>query len=197
MTIYKPSWLRNWLDNLNWDILTWHVYVGDAVESGIDWAIAWLNDSLDWALDAWNLAWDAWEKAVDVFWDLTDTIDYWVDRLFKEIDQWWDDLDDWWDAVWDDILDWVEARLETLKTLISDTRQWLAKLDTAWDNFKTNTLPNLINFSWFNDWVKARVTPIEKDLAQHSSWFDLLKELMVDPEKWLLDRIISMLARFI
>lgn len=197
MAISKPSWLRDWLLKLNWDILTWHVYVGDAIESGIDWVIDGLNEGIDRAQDAWDKAVQAWDKAVEVGKQAWKDLQKEADKLSARIDTWWDDLSDWWDAWWDDIRDWVTARLQPIKDWLTSLEKWVAKLDTWWDNFKTNTLPNLIDRVKLADWGKAEVDPIKKDVAQHSSWFSLLKDLMADPEKWLLDRITSMLARFI
>lgn len=47
--LQKPEWLRLWLQNLNWDVFSFHIYVGDAVEEAIDWVLGWLNAFLEWA----------------------------------------------------------------------------------------------------------------------------------------------------
>lgn len=43
MYLRKPTWLRNILNHLNWDILWFKVHIGDAIETSIDWVIDWLN----------------------------------------------------------------------------------------------------------------------------------------------------------
>ena len=51
----KPYWLEGALSHLNWDIFTWHIYVGDTIESAIDWVIDWFNTLAEWAamVGAW------------------------------------------------------------------------------------------------------------------------------------------------
>jgi hypothetical protein len=53
--VEKPAWLTDLLASLNWDIFTLQIYVGDAVEDGLDWLIGWINDILEWieSIGAW------------------------------------------------------------------------------------------------------------------------------------------------
>lgn len=218
MAISKPSWLRSWLDTLNWDILTWHVYVGDAVESGIDWAIDWINWGITQAESAWNKAVAAWDKAVDVFWDLTATINWEVSRLWDSIGDWWDDLGEWWSTKVTWVRGLVDAASDFLKGLIDDVKRGLASLSVAWDNFWTTTWPQLLSDfnsllvdvgNFFTQVLPGLATFLDisrafedfrlewKDLFNFWEGFkDTIVAFFEDPEKWLLDKIETMLARF-
>ncbi len=183
--ITKPSWLRSWLDNLNWDILVWHVYVGDAIESGIDWAIDHINDALDWGIDAWNKAVDAWNKAVEVYNLLLSRINSEVHKLLDKIDAWWDGLDDWWAGKYTTVKDWVAAKLQPIKDALVSLQRWLTQLDTWWDNFKMETLPNLIDKVTFWDNVRAETDPIKEEQAKQGIIIDSFKLFFNNPIMWL------------
>ena len=196
VAVSKPSWLTRALDLLNWDIFTWKVYIGDAVEWAIDWTLVYLNNALDWAKVAYDWGVAAWDKAVEVGKDA------------------WDDLQAEATKLGDKIIaakDWAKERID-------DANELIDKVDTAWDNFKRDTLPKLLDTQWvrdffgrgvasISDWWAARrkevgdlidteVTPVREEVNKHTSWLDLIKELFTDPEKWLLDMLERMLARF-
>jgi len=196
MKVSKPTWLSRVLGLLNWDIFTWKVYIGDAVENAIDWALQWVNWGIDQANIAYNKAVDAWNKALEVYRDLRALV-------YSEVQK---------------AINLAATAKDWLNDRIDDAWQVINKVDTAWDNFRTQTLPKLLDTQWvigffgkkissITDWwspkkqeitdqIDTEVTPIRDELNKHSSWLDLIKDLFTDPEKWLLDRIESMLARF-
>jgi len=218
MAVSKPSWLRYWLDKLNWDIFVWKVYVGDAIERAIDWAIDRVNDSLALASAAFDKAWDAYYKALEVARQLRDMGYREIQDLWDRISTWWDDLNDWWKAKRSWIYDLIDATKDTLQARIKDAWSAIDRVQAAWDSFRRDTLPSLLSMDYWTafwggrvrsaqDWWAARwqqiqdtreaaLSPIRAILKDHSSKLDVISELFKDPEKWLLDRIESMLARF-
>lgn len=219
MAIYKPSWLRNLLDRLNWDVFTWKIYVGDAIESGIDWALGWINYAIDWAVTAYNWGKAAWDKAVEVGNELVRTINTEISRVRNKIDTWWGDLGEWFEGKKPTIEGWIAVALTPLRLLLSGVETVANAVSIAWDDFKTDTLPKLLDPSWItsffgagiasiSDWWAARhqeitdridteVTPVRDEVNRHTSWLDLVKDLFTDPEKWLLDMIERMITRFL
>ena len=133
MALTKPGWLRSLLNKLNWDIFTWKVYVGDAIEDGIDWVIDWLNEAIKWGTDAWN----------DLCKETT--------KIWNKIDTWWSDLSDWWKTKVTWLRDLIDTAEDWLKDRIGIIKQGLASLRTSWDNFWQNTWPQLVKD--FNTWV--------------------------------------------
>lgn len=219
MAISKPSWLRSWLNRLNWDIFTWRVYVGDAVEDAIDWALDWINWAIARADAAWSRAGVAIDKAIELFKDLGKTIDREIDKVLARITTWWYELGQWWETRKPIIQGWIDAALGFLSDRIDDVKKSLQRLDVAWDSFRRDTLPGLLDFTWFKSWwgrtwtnfaewegwfwnkttdrIETEVKPVRDEVNKHTTWLDMVKELFTDPEKWLLEIIERMLARFI
>lgn len=218
MAIYKPSWLRNLLDKLNWDIFTWKVYVGDAIERGIDWALAWIDWGIEQAAAAYSYADSAFREAVDTFRILSARLNTEVSRIYDKISTWWGDLGEWWSTKVTWIRDLVAAAEDFWAARIRDVTRTLQGLDAAWDNFRRYTLPSLLDTSWIraffgrgiasisewwasrrqeiNERIDTEVTPVRDEVNKHTSWLDLVKELFTDPEKFLYDLAIRMIERF-
>lgn len=219
MAISKPSWLRLLLDRLNWDIFVWKVYVGDTVEGAIDWVIDKINLVLDIGYLAYDRATSAWDKAVQLAGDLRTMVYREVQNILARISTWWDQLYTWWEAKRTWIQDVIDAGIDNLRPWIDQARAAIAKVEAAWDSFRRDTLPGLIDIDrWTafwggkvataSDWWAARrqqvsdmidtvVAPVRSEVNKHSEKLDLLKDLMTDPERWLLDRLESMIARFL
>jgi len=219
MTVKKPSWLSQWLNLFNWDIFTWKVYAGDAIEHAIDWALQWVNWGIDQATLAYNKAVAAWYKAVELAGDLRSTIYRETGYLWNKVNQWASDLAEWWEGKKQDVQGWIDTAKDWAKERIDDAKAIANRVDTAWDNFKQDTLPKLLDTQWvrdffgkkissITDWwapkeqeitdqIDTEVTPVRDEVNKHSSWLDLIKELFTDPEKWLMDRLESMIARFL
>ncbi len=219
MEISKPSWLRNWLNKLNWDIFVWKVYVGDAIEGAIDWVIDKVNLVLGRAEAAYNKALEAWDYARELANSLGETINREVQDILARSSTWWDQLAEWWQAKRSLIQDLIDAGMDKLRPAIDQVRSLLAKIDAAWDSFRRDTLPSLLSMDYWtafwggrvatiSDWWAARrqqiddareaaLKPVRDEVNKHSTKLDLIKDLFTDPEKWLLDRIESMIARFL
>jgi len=209
MQIDKPSWLRNWLDTLNWDILTWKVYVGDAIESGIDWLLYYVNSGLSLADNAYDWAVYAWNEAVDFYNELSNTINIEVTKLTNKIGQVWSDIVEWGEGVKGDIEDWVDASLHSLSEKVSQVNEYMNQWQATWDTFLHVTLPSLVTFDWWSsfwqgaysnieEWwsiqhdritqeVDIKVDPLKEEIYQHKSWLDMIKLLFTDPEEFVTD----------
>jgi hypothetical protein len=218
MAISKPSWLRTWLEKLNWDILTWKVYVGDAIESGIDWAIGWINWGIYQAEQASNKAVAAWDKAVEVGRNAWNDLMKEVAPIWAQIDIWWSDLGEWWEGKKQDIREWIDAAEEVVGEWWDSLKQDFDKLHLAWDNFWTTTWPQLLKDfntllvnvgNFFTQTLPKLAAQLDitkaldnfrlewKDLFNF--WGDRGKEVsafFADPGEWLLDKIEKMLERF-
>ena len=218
MAISKPSWLRSLLDRLNWDILTWKVYVGDAIESGIDWAIGWINWGIYQAEQAWAKAAAAWDKAVEVGRNAWNDLQLEASKLWNAISVWWDDLGDWWQAKKQWVIDRIALTSDWLRGLINDVTKSLQRLNATWDNFWTSIWPQLLRDfnallvkvgNFFTQTLPRLAEKLDitkafndfrlewKDLFNFWSGFkDTIVAFFEDPEEWLLKRIENMLARF-
>jgi len=219
MAVTKPSWLRRALALLNWDIFTWKVYVGDWIEYGIDWTLVYVNNALDWAKVAYDWGVAAWDRAVELARDLTAIIYRETGYLWNKISTWWSDLGDWWAAKVTWVRDLLAAASNTLRDLIDSVKRGVASLSAAWDNFK-GMIPSIDEIlSWFRAWrdkviatmvgwgvlagteIRDLLASKVKDLEPFWKGWQEIKdkvfELFSDPEKWLLDMIERMLARFL
>lgn len=219
MAIYKPSWLRRWLDRLNWDIFVWHVYVGDAIEGAIDWVLDKVNAVLDLTYRAYDRALDAWYKAVELARDLRSLVNREVQDILDNLSTWSDRLNEWWATKRYWVLGVIDAGIDKLKSYTNSILSIVNKLEAAWDNFRRDTLPGLFTVErWTSFWggkvdtasdwwaarrqqmsdmIEAGLAPVRSEVNKHSGQLDLIKDLIRDPEKWVLDRIESAIARFL
>lgn len=210
----KPSWLRSWLDRLNWDIFTWQVYVGDAVEGAIDWVIDGLNNALDWGTAAYNWAQAAWDRISQVSQEL-------ISRILTETSRIWDwvstlpsYLGDWWAARLTEVKEWVQTLTGTVNDAISSVNKVVNNLSTQWQLFVTSTLPSLVDISfWRSFWggslgsigqwwepqrrqlldeVDISLEPTREEVRTHAGWLDMIKKLFTDPEEFVLE-LLSMI----
>lgn len=218
MTISKPSWLSSLLDRLNWDILTWKVYVGDAVESCIDWALGWINWAIYKGEQAWNKAVAAWDKAVELYWNIRHWAEGELQKLLDKWDTFWSEVEEWWEPKKQWILEKIDTVLAPLKWLIDQAKIEINKLQVKWDNFWTSSWPQLLRDfnallvkvgNFFTVTLPGLAEKLDitkafndfrlewKDLFNFWSGFkDTIVAFFEDPEEWLLKRIENMLARF-
>lgn len=218
MAIRKPSWLRSWLNKLNWDIFSWKVYVGDAIEDGIDWAIDWINWGIGQAVIAYGKALEAWDKAVEIGKELGKTINREIDKVLARIATWWGDLDNWWSAKREWVKDRIAQARDTLEDRIDDVRGQLSSLLVAWDNFWENTWPQLLkdfgalgvkvgNFFTLTLPTLASKLDVGKAFDDFrlewkdffNFWGSLGREVMeffTDPLQWVYDKLDEWFERF-
>lgn len=218
MALTKPSWLRRALDLLNWDIFTWKVYIGDAVENGIDWALEWINWGIDKAAEALNWARDAWDKATGLWNDLVTRINQALEPVRNWIDTWKSRLAEWWSGVSTQVLAWIEAAKDWANDRIEDARRLIDRIDIAWENFRRDTLPRLLDPAWVRsffgagiasiaDWwatkapwvrdtVETTVAPVRDEVNKHTTWLDLVKDFFSDPQQFIYDLLMKIFERF-
>lgn len=213
MEISKPSKLRRRLDRLNWDIFVWHVYVGDAIEAAIDWVLVKVNAVLDLTYRAYDRALDAWYKAVELSRDLRSLVYREVQEILDNLSTWSGQLNEWWAAKRYWVLGVIDAGIDRLRPLIDQARAAVARVETAWDSFRKDTLPGLFTIErwtafWggrvdnISDWLAATrqqmsdiietvVAPVRSEVNKHSGQLDLIKEFFTDPFEWLWARFIN------
>lgn len=218
MAIEKPGWLKGALGHLNWDILTWHVYVGDTIEEAIDWVLGWINWVINEAEKAWNKAVDAWNKAVDLGRELQATINSEIQKVLSNIDTWWDSLGEWWEVKRSEIIDLIDVAGGFIGDTIDDVGKGLNNLVVWWQAFRTDILPTLINLNWFYEFmgakllsiwewwetelvkvqenIEASVKPVRDEVNRHTSWLELIKDFIDDPVQWFYDRLDEFFVRF-
>lgn len=212
MAVSKPGWLRSWLSKLNWDIFTWRIYVGDAIEDAIDWSLGWVNWGIDQATLAYNKAVAAASRANEVWRELTAVINRGLTDLGDKIDTWWDELGDWFETKRPTIEKWISVFTTPLSTLIDMAQGTIDKVSIAWDTFRTQTLPKLLDTQWITDFfgkgvqtigdwwtprkkeideqIDTEVGPVRKDVNKQASWWETITGLITNPLEtiigWLL-----------
>lgn len=144
MALIKPSWLRNLLSRLNWDIFTWKVYIGDAIEGAIDWVIDWLNYLIKLAQGAWDFIVTVRDWVVDLWNELVKFINKEVQKVWNSISTWLADLTEWWNAQVTTIRGWIDEAKGWLLDRINDVARNLNSLAARWDNFWTTTWQQLV-----------------------------------------------------
>lgn len=224
MAISKPSWLRRWLDRLNWDIFVWHIYVGDAIEGAIDWVLDKVNLALDLASVAYDRALSAWSKAVELAGDLRSLVYREVQDILDELSTWSDQLNEWWATKRSWLHDLIDAAVYELKSYTNSILLVVNKLEAAWDSFRTETLPGLFTIDrwtafWggkidnISDWWAARrqqvsdmidvaVEPVRSEVNKYIDTLDKVKQFLTDPlswkdrfAEWVLSMLENILAR--
>lgn len=185
MALIKPDWLESWLNNLNWDILGWQIYVGDAIESAIDFVLTWINNIAEWAASV--VAWldELRQEIIDGFNVFVEWLNELWNTLTNIVETWWDSLAEWWSARIEDVKDliavavqWVNERIDDVKTVLDSIAEW-------WENFTTVILPELAS--------KFDITAAFDDFML--KWQDLFNtfeefkqgiwDFFTDPLEWL------------
>lgn len=205
----KPDWLRQWLARLNWDVFTWQIYVGDALESAVDWIIDGLNNILDWGMTAYDWARAALDRIPQVAQDLTSQFLSEISRVWNWVSSLPSYLADWWTARFNQVKEWVQTLTDDLKSYTNSILKSVNSLENQWDDFRRSTLPGLIDLSWWSrfwggaitnidDWWQSRrqqlldtmdalLQPTRDEVRQHSTWLDMVRTLFTDPEQFVLD----------
>jgi len=188
MSLIKPSWLESWLNTLNWDILGWHIYVGDALEAAIDFVLGWINALAEWAASV--VAWldELRQEIIDGFNVFVEWLNELWNSLTNILDTWWDSLAEWWNARIEDVKDLIAVAVQWVNERIDDVMTALDSIAVWWENFTTEVLPTLASkfditaafdefmLKWqdlFNTWEEFR---------------DSIFDFFSNPFDWLLDR---------
>lgn len=194
--VTKPSWLRSWLSKLNWTILTWQVFIGDAIESSIDWAIDKINDTLEWATSGYNWAIAAWNRITEVYSNILATIARELQPLFNIVSAWWSRLDEWWSATSQTVLGWIDLVKASAYDLFHQATNTINSIIAWLDNFKSLILPFLANKRDVADAIEADVKPVRDEVNKHTTWLDLIKDFFTDPQQFLYDMLFKIIERF-
>lgn len=179
-----------------WDASNWYDWLAYKITtflSGLD-------------LELWFSEWK--QKILDVW--------YWFNGRWKWFIQ---EVGIWWSSVTSEVQGWIDVAKQGLETLIAQANTLIGNLQESWGNFKGKipTIDQVIY--WWSNWT-GNVTAVisawwtgallqvqglinsafierEPFWAGWQDWRDKVIELFSDPEKWLLDRIESMLVRFL
>ena len=213
--IEKAQGLKDFLASswLNFDILGWHIGIGEAVEEAIDWVVVWINEAIDWIGETWNklfVLWDDfWRELGEVWVKLGEVWDWFIalpGNIWKEITDWWSDPDNI-------IRVFIDGVKEALTVVIEGVGTVANRIATAWDNFWTLIFPTLIDFNWWrgfwggmfsniSDWwapekqkvteeTDAKIAPVEEEVNRHTSWWETFWDFLTNPLDWLMDRFID------
>lgn len=218
MAIRKAPELHDWLLGLNFRIFTWQLDIGFWIETAVDWAVSWINQAYDLAETAYNWGKAAWDRAGELYQATLTYIHTYTQSLFGRFETLGSYLEDWFSTKLVLVQDYFCTRLLSTTTAITSVNQSVNSLLSQWQDFVRSTLPSLIDFSWFRSWWgnvnisfpswwsaarselreerAAELQPVADQVRQSQSIIALARELFADPEKWLLDRLEGMLARF-
>jgi phage-related protein len=155
----KPSWLRSFLDNLQFQIFTWHIDVGGPIETAFDWLFAPLNFLIDWL--NWVLNWveQAFDWVMDRVRAFFDPWIYVIREIYNTISTWWSSLGDWFSGLVSDIHDWVDARLQNFKDGFSIITDRLSDLWNLVSHFFSSILPDLASRLDVSNAIAAALIP--------------------------------------
>lgn len=193
----KPNFIQAFLEWLDQQPIIGGWKIGEKIETAIDWVLDRINDLLDLGESIANKALEAWETLRTIWSDISDFVRGALAPLWNEVRDFADRLDSLWDALTDrvndvigDITQWVSSELTYFGNLLSRLRE-------DFDEFWRYTLPGLIDRITLSDILGVALLPVLGTLNRLTDLVDSFRDFFDDPEKWLLDKIESMLARFI
>lgn len=154
------------------------------------------------------LSWDEIQDRLQSFLDqVTEIWTWFLDRWGNVTDV----VEGWWEGALSQVKDLIAVATEGLAIVYREwnnfwTITWpefvgdLQQLSTSWDDFRTNTLPNLVSNSALVSWWQDRILDVQDlinsaftlrdDLwAGWQEWRDSVAEFFSDPLKWLYDRL--------
>lgn len=196
MAIIKPTWLKTWLDRLHWDIFTWHIEVGAAIEDAIDWVIDWLNWLVETVYSLGDQIRDYWDSLYDFVVELSEKVNREINRLLNEIDAWWDDLAEWWQVKRAEVSSWIGIATRPLYDWVNELQISINEFNIRWDNFWTTTYPQLIDTTKLDLSLRGLRQELE---PFWEGWQDLkgkVAEFFADPEEWLYKAVDRIIERF-
>ncbi len=194
--IEKSAEFRTWLTSWNFDIFGWKVYIGDVVETGIDWVIEWINSLMGWAEAIWNYIVDLIYEVREAFQTIVLDFESRFQALWDSVMLFWDRLELWWADKKQDVLDliaagtaWVKDRIDSLSGVVDGLR-------SAWDWFTGTVLPGLADIWTVDNMISNALRP----WADMFNWFEMFRSEVVeffnDPWQWLYDRFEDFIERF-
>ena len=200
----KPGWIINLLAALVWDILSWHIDVGGAIETAIDWVLDRVNAVLGVANEALTKALQVASQLLELaasipgmIADLLSSVWFSLGELWNTFTTWVSGLPDLVNALIDVALQWVRDAVDWLSSGIAQLFSWVS-------DFLTEILPTLAPVELVERLIRQAFGAWDDLLAFWSTWGRSLLEFFADPEgwverraEWLLDKISKILARLI
>lgn len=195
----KPSELITFLAQplLNFDIFTWHLGIGEWIEKAIDWVVEKINGIITWVTTIWNKVNAAWDKAVEV----GQLIPSLINQAVKGIQNFISSVPTLIQNGVNAIKPWIQSMVESAISTVSNVINWLENtvnsIRAKWDSFAQNILPGLVGaIPIVGDLIK-KVQSLIDTVGNIGPFLEELRQFWNDPEKWVLDKICNMLARFI
>lgn len=187
----KPSWLRNVFSAWNWDILTWHIYIGEEAESAVDWVIDWLNWGIELAQNAYDWAQEAISYARDLFNSIWDSLGSWINYFSDQLSALWAQINNWWSAV-------VSYVSQVYNTLRNEVMTWLADFLTFnWFSSWWGNLSTTFSAWWDSAWQKIleaitlAMVPLIKEVNRLSGIAELVTEFLSNPVGYIWARFLD------
>ena len=194
--LQKPQWLVDFLNALNWDIFTWHIYVGDTVENAIDWVIDIIDTIITWMVQVGNW-WEEFRQEVVDFFRL---VPQWINEAWQFILNFWDTIGDiiatWWEAVYQTVKDWVNTIIDGVKDALKVVSDTLTQWVTTVENFFTSILPTLASKLDVADLIKNAFQPWRELLNFLVEIKNELVEFFTDPLQWAYNKMDEFFERF-
>ncbi|MBU2060074.1 MAG: hypothetical protein KKB38_20380, partial [Gammaproteobacteria bacterium] len=91
-------------------------------------------------------------------------------------------------------------------------------LSSAWERFRSDTLPSLVDLTWFRSWwgqgstpfeswwswarglisdeTEAKLDPVRQGVNRNASWLEMIKSFIDDPEDFLYRAVDRIIERF-
>ncbi len=218
MSIVKSEELHNWLGGLNFDVLAWHLYVGDWIEVAIDWVVTVLNTVADLALTAYLLVQAGFDYALQLYYLATDYAVTLINSLQTSIGALAQTFYAVLSAIQDAFYDLVAVTKAQIQSWVLTLLSPLQGLQAAWEDFFAHTLPSLWSWATHQAWwgqgdtsfptwwqvaqgtisdqTEVRIAPVRDEVNRQATLWDAVGQLLKDPEAWLLARLEQMVVRF-
>lgn len=193
--ISKPYWLQSWLGNLNWDILGWHIDVGNAVEIAIDWVLDPVNNIITFARTLYDDIINVWTSLVNTASWLDSEIKIGLGNLSSSIGSWWSNLDTWWDSKWTDILAFGQTIKGYTDSLFATVKADANNLFSMWDDFYHDVYPYLAKFTDLADLKTSILSDISDVINFVGNYKKIISDFFTDPIQWIADRLEQIIER--
>jgi len=163
-----------------WDLLTPISHLGDWIEDVVDTLQNILTFSNIWSYFKDWFQWAEW--AYD-----------WVRTARSKVD---DIVNTWWSSTQQAVISWVNEAKAYALSLFTNLQSLLGSLQSTWDDFITQTLPNLADWTGIQSMINTTLSiwfPFYNELT--SLWSEI-KKFFVDPLQYIYDKLDEFFERF-
>ncbi len=192
-----PSWLIGFLDKLNWDILTWHVYVGDSVKAAIQWVLDLINTLIDWAGKIGAFIAELIQEIRDAFAVVTEYLETLWQWFLNWLDIVGDYINNWWLGVQDTVKGWIQVAQDFVLDIINTIRETVDRVSISLEEFFGSILPTLARLVDIEAIFISLLSPF-RDLF--AFWGDRAREILEffnDPFEFINIRLTRWLDSFL